>query len=146
MQRNPAYTEWMISIPYHCKDAYFYRSPFLVSGRQNCAGKWHPVCVNKIRLNLISAIYTGLPRWHSEEESPCQWWRRKGQGFNPLGWENPLEQQKAAHLSILPGNLRGQRSLAGHRPGCHRSGQSWAQPTHIYTGWMYSSRTTSCFL
>ena len=33
-----------------------------------------------------------------------------------LGWEDLLEEGKATHSSILPGELHGQRSLAGHSP------------------------------
>ena len=33
-----------------------------------------------------------------------------------LGWEDPLEEEMAAHSSILARESRGQRSLAGHSP------------------------------
>ena len=33
-----------------------------------------------------------------------------------LGWENPLEKDRATHSSILPGKSRGQRSLVGYSP------------------------------
>ena len=32
-----------------------------------------------------------------------------------LGWEDPLEKEMATHSSILAGESRGQRSLAGTR-------------------------------
>ena len=32
-----------------------------------------------------------------------------------LGQEDPLEEEMAAHSSILPGEIHGQRSLAGYR-------------------------------
>ena len=33
-----------------------------------------------------------------------------------LGWEDPLEKGMATHLVFLPGELHGQRSLAGYSP------------------------------
>ena len=37
----------------------------------------------------------------------------------PLGWEDPLEKEVAAHSSIPAGKSHGQRSLAGYSPwGC----------------------------
>ena len=33
-----------------------------------------------------------------------------------LGWEDPLEKGMATHLSILPAEFHGQRSLAGYSP------------------------------
>ena len=39
-----------------------------------------------------------------------------------LGWENSLEEEMAAHPSILPGESHGQRSLAGCLPqSCRES-------------------------
>ena len=37
----------------------------------------------------------------------------------PLGREDPLEKEMAAHSSILPGKSQGQRSLAGYSPCGH---------------------------
>ena len=37
-----------------------------------------------------------------------------------LGLEAPLEEEKAAHSNILPGESRGQRSLAGYSPWGHK--------------------------
>ena len=33
-----------------------------------------------------------------------------------LGWEDPLEEEMAAHSSILAGTTHGQRSLVGYSP------------------------------
>ena len=33
--------------------------------------------------------------------------------FRSLGWEDPLEKEKATHSSILAGKSHGQRSLGG---------------------------------
>ena len=38
------------------------------------------------------------------------------QSLASLGWEDPLEEGKATHSSILVWRLHGQRSLAGHSP------------------------------
>ena len=37
-----------------------------------------------------------------------------------LGWEDPLEKGMAIHLSILPAEFHGQRSLAGYSPWGHK--------------------------
>ena len=34
----------------------------------------------------------------------------------PLGWEDPLEKEKATHSGILAWEIHGQRSLAGYSP------------------------------
>ena len=47
----------------------------------------------------------------------------------PLGWEDPLEEEMAAHFSILACKFHGQRSLAGYAPWATNS---WIQlSTHI---------------
>ena len=39
-----------------------------------------------------------------------------------LGWQDPLEKEKAPHSKLLPGNSHGQRSLVGYSPwGCKQS-------------------------
>ena len=38
-----------------------------------------------------------------------------------LGWEDPLEKEMATNPVFLPGELPGQRSLAGYSPLCHKS-------------------------
>ena len=42
-----------------------------------------------------------FPRWHSGKESACQCRRRKRCRFNPYTEEDPLEEEMAAHFSIL---------------------------------------------
>ena len=36
-------------------------------------------------------------------------------GVQSLGWEDPLEKERAIHSSILAWKIPGQRSLAGYR-------------------------------
>ena len=39
-----------------------------------------------------------------------------------LGWEDPLEEERATHSSILAWEIPGKESLAGYSPwGCKRS-------------------------
>ena len=38
-----------------------------------------------------------------------------------LGWEDPLEEEMAAHSNILAGKSHGQRSLAGYYPKGHKA-------------------------
>ena len=39
-----------------------------------------------------------------------------------LGQEEPLEEEMAAHSSVLAGESHGQRSLVGYSPRGHRGG------------------------
>ena len=57
----------------------------------------------------------GLPRWQRAKSLPAmqEVWVRSP------GWDDPLEQEMAAHPVSLPGESRGQRSLAGHSPWSH---------------------------
>ena len=48
-----------------------------------------------------------------------------------LGREDPLEEEMAARSSILAGNFRGQRSLAGYSPWGHKKSDT-TQHTHIH--------------
>ena len=58
----------------------------------------------------------GFPDGTSGKEPSCQC---KRCAFIFWGGEDPLEQQVAAHSSILAGESHGQRSLAGYSPwGC----------------------------
>ena len=40
--------------------------------------------------------------------------------IGPLGWEDPLEEGMATTLVFLPGESRGQKSLAGYSPKGHK--------------------------
>ena len=37
-------------------------------------------------------------------------------GVRSLGWEDPLEEEKAIHSTILAWEIQGQRSLVGYSP------------------------------
>ena len=50
-----------------------------------------------------------------------------------LGWEDPLEKGMATHSSMLPGEFRGQKSLAGYSPWRRTVGHDWATNTFIFT-------------
>ena len=51
----------------------------------------------------------------------------------PLGWEDPLEKEVAAHSSIPAGKSHGQRSLAGYGPwGCKELDMSERTHTHTH--------------
>ena len=53
-----------------------------------------------------------------------------------LGWEDPLEEEMAAHSIFLPGEFNGQRSLVGYSPwGLKESDTTeeiWQVGTHVY--------------
>ena len=46
-----------------------------------------------------------------------------------LGWEDLLEKEMATSL-VLPGENRGQRSLAGHSPWCYKGTGHELVPEH----------------
>ena len=43
----------------------------------------------------------GFPGGTSGKEPAFKCWRHKRHGFDPLGWEDPLEEGIAIHSSIL---------------------------------------------
>ena len=54
-----------------------------------------------------------------------------------LRWEDPLEKEKAWKISwtvFLPGEVHGQRILAGYSPWGHKESDMTKRPTHIHTG------------
>ena len=60
-----------------------------------------------------------FPGGTNGKEPACQCRRRKRQGFNPGGQEDPLEEGMATQQPtsvFLPGESHGQRSLAGYSP------------------------------
>ena len=46
-----------------------------------------------------------------------------------LGWEDPLEKKMATHSVILPGEIHGQRTLAGYSPWGHKDPNTTEQLT-----------------
>ena len=60
----------------------------------------------------------GFPGGASGKEPTCQC---RGPRFDPLGWEEPLEKEMEPTPVFLPGESRGQRSLAGYSPRGHKS-------------------------
>ena len=78
------------------------------------------------------SFLTLLPqRWLSGKESACQCGSR---GFNPWVRKIPWGRKWHPTLVFLPGNSRGQRSLAGYRPWSHKELDPAEQlNTHIHT-------------
>ena len=54
------------------------------------------------------------------QETPERW-------AQPLGWEDPLEEEMATHSSILPGKSHRQRSLEGYSPWGHKESDTTEQ-------------------
>ena len=50
-----------------------------------------------------------------------------------LGWEDPLENDMAAHSSTLPGESHGQRSLVGCSPWGRTESYKTEKITHTHT-------------
>ena len=45
-----------------------------------------------------------------------------------LGWEDPLEKEKASHSVFLPGEFQGKRSLVDYGPRGHKEQRTTEQP------------------
>ena len=58
-----------------------------------------------------------LPWWLSGKESTCLSRRHR---LDPLGWEDPLEEEWQPTPVFLPGESHRQRSLVGYSPWHHR--------------------------
>ena len=58
----------------------------------------------------------GLPRWHSGEESTCQWRRRWSLGFNLWVGKVPWSRKWKLIPVFLPRKFHGQRRLVGYSP------------------------------
>ena len=64
-----------------------------------------------------------FPGGTNSKEPACQGRRRKRQGFNPRGQEDPLEEGMTTQQPtsvFLHGGSHGQRSLAGYSPQGHK--------------------------
>ena len=59
--------------------------------------KWEWLQENKIRDRLPTLVFLGFPCGSAGKEPPAMWetW------VQSLGWEDPLEEGKATHSSIL---------------------------------------------
>ena len=55
--------------------------------------------------------------------------------FQPLGWEDPLEEGMATHSSILAWRIHGQRSLAGYSPRVCKESDTTEAAEHAHTRW-----------
>ena len=71
---------------------------------------WHYDMTWYVSLFVITATqkrkcFRGLPRWHSGEESACQYRRHRRCSFKSLGPEDPLEKEIATYFSILAWNI-----------------------------------------
>ena len=72
---------------------------------------------------LNGEVLVYFPGGTNGKEPACQCRRRKRQGFNPGGQEDPLEEGMATQQPtsvFLPGESHGQRSLAGYSPWGHK--------------------------
>ena len=58
----------------------------------------------------------GLPKWLSAKESACQGRRCRRPGFDPWVGNIPWRKKWQPTPGVLPGESRGQRSLAGDSP------------------------------
>ena len=62
-----------------------------------------------LQVDLLPAACTRLPMQETRETQ-----------VQSLGWEDPLEEHMATHMSILAGESHGERSLEGHGLWAHK--------------------------
>ena len=79
---------------------------------------WHYDMTWYVSLFVITATqkrkcFWGLPRWHSGEESACQYRRHRRCSFNPWVRKIPWRRKLQPISVFLPGISHEQRSLAG---------------------------------
>ena len=63
----------------------------------------------------------GLPRYASGKEPICQCKRCKRHEFDPWVGKIPWRRERLPPPVFLPGESRGQKSLAGYSPRGHKS-------------------------
>ena len=68
----------------------------------------------------------GLPRWLSGKESACQCKSPRRRRFDPWVRKSPWRRKWQPTPIFLPGELHGQRSLAGYTLCGHRVRRDWA--------------------
>ena len=73
----------------------------------------------------------GFPGGTSGKEFTCR--RCKRRGFNPWGWEDPLEEGKATHSSILAWRIPWTEGPGGFTIGSQRAGHNWSDLAHVHT-------------
>ena len=90
---------------------------------------------------LKSKLHThgGFPGGTVGKESTCQCRRHMRHGFDSWVRKISWRREWQPIPVFLPGEVRGQRSLAGPSPWGHRVRHSWThalEHTHIYTHWL----------
>ena len=71
-----------------------------------------------ICISIYSRIYRDFPGGSVGKESSCPW---KRCGFHPWVRKFPWRRKWLPTPEFLPGNSRGERSLAGYRPWGHKT-------------------------
>ena len=75
----------------------------------------------------LVTVPAGIPRWCSGKEPPCQC---KSRRFSLWVRNMPWRREWQLTPVFLPGEFRGQRSLAGYRPRGHKESDT---TEHAYT-------------
>ena len=77
--------------------------------------------------HVVFCPFLESPGGASGKDSACHYRRLKRPGFNPLGWEDPLEEGMATHSSILSWKMPWTEEPGGLQSmGSHRVRHSWA--------------------
>ena len=94
-------------------------------------GELHGGCKRiQYDLAIIYIRHSVFPGGTSGKEPTCQCRRCRGCGVQSLRWEDPLEKAMSTDSIFLPGELHGQRSLAGYKStGSQRVGHKWSTHT-----------------
>ena len=103
-----------------CNDLFYNRSKCWL---QDCS-----LCKSslgyKLRIGMLISAYSGLPRWNSSKESPCQCRGRKRHGFDPWVRKIPWKRKWQPILIFLPGKIPWTEEPGGLL-SVHKVAKSW---------------------
>ena len=72
------------------------------------------------RDRLPTPVFLGFPGGSDRKNSPAMWETL----VQPLVWEDPLEEGRATHSSVLAWRIPWKRSLGGYNPWGHTESDS----------------------
>ena len=84
-----------------------------------------------------SRYICGVPQWLSGKESTCQFRRCRRHRFDPLGWEDALEESTATYSGILAWEIPWTEEPGGPQSmGSQRSGHELGDWAHMHSVFM----------
>ena len=91
---------------------------------------WGLLWCRPLRASQVALVVKNLPADAGDVETWIQ----------SLGLEDPLEESMAAHFSVLPWRIHGQRNLAGYSPWGHKESDMTEATYHTFTEHLKNSK------